>query len=696
MRNLFLTFICFLSTFLNAQEQKSVDFISGTASLSILPKEKQIIGTVTYSFEVLKDVDSIFLDAKNINFTALKLNGKKVKYVNDEKHIIIKKRFKKGKSQTLHLSYVAQPKQTVYFIGWDDATSTNKQVWTQGQGKYTSQWLPSFDDMNEKVVFDLNITFDSDYQVIANGILIDAKKNANDMTTWSYDMEQPMSSYLLAFAIAKYDKKTVTSNSGVPLELYYYHKDSIKFEPTYRYSKEIFDFLEREIGMDYPWQNYKQVPVKDFLYAGMENTTITIFSDGYMIDSIAFVDKNYVNINAHELAHQWFGDLVTEVDGHHHWLQEGFATYYALLAEKELLGDEEFYWKLFDTAETLQNSTVDGKGESLQDPKASSLTFYEKGAWALIMLKNEIGAETFKKGIPKYLEKYKFRNVTIKEFLQEMEAACGKPLDSFETVWLEGKEFPNEAALTYLKKNSSSIATFIKLQHEVGALIAQKEQAALIEKAYDASTSIALKKRIILNYSELFSEDFIKKILASNRLKLRQALLLKTVQIPAGLQPDFESLLEDQSYITVENALYRLFLNFPEQRKKYLDQTKDIIGFSDKNVRLLWLTLALVTEDYNSLKTKDYFDELGSYTNPKYDPKTRETAFQYLFQTFGLTDTNLEDLAKASIHHSWQFKKFARTLFDELLKDEAYKNRIITLLPKLNEKEKLYLTNKLE
>ncbi|MBO0593406.1 M1 family metallopeptidase [Cellulophaga sp. E16_2] len=696
MRYLFLSFICLFSISLSAQEQKSVDFISGTASLSILPKEKKIIGTVTYAFEVLKDVDSIFLDAKNIKFTTINLNGKKVKYVNDEKHIIIKKRFKKGKSQILNLSYETQPKQTVYFIGWEDDTSTNNQVWTQGQGKYTSHWLPSFDDMNEKVVFDLTISFDSAYEVVANGKLIDSKKDKDNTTTWYYDMDKPMSSYLLAFSIANYDKKVVKSATGIPLELYYYSEDEAKVEPTYRYSKEIFDFLEGEIGVDFPWQNYKQLPVKDFLYAGMENTTTTIFSDAYMIDSTAFIDRNYVNINAHELAHQWFGDLVTEVDGHHHWLQEGFATYYALLSEKELFGDEAFFWKLFDTAETLHKSTIDGKGESLKDPKASSLTFYEKGAWALVFLRNEIGAKAFKKGIQNYLEKYKFKNVTIKEFIQEMEMASGTSLVSFERVWLEEKEFSNEAALTYLKENSSSIADFIKLQYAVNALLPQKEQLALIENAYATSNSIAFKKRIILSYSELLSEDLIEEILASNILELRQALLLKTVQIPLGLQANFESLLEDQSYVTVENALYRLFLNFPDNRKAYLDQTKDIVGFSDKNVRLLWLTLALVTEDYNSLKTKEYFDELGSYTNAKYDPKTREIAFQYLFQTFGLTDLNLEDLADASMHHSWQFKKFARALCDELLKDEAYKNRIIALLPKLNEKEKLYLTSKLE
>ncbi|MBA6316359.1 M1 family metallopeptidase [Cellulophaga baltica] len=696
MRHLFISFCLFLSITLSAQEQKSVDFISGDLSITVVPEQKQVNGTVTYTFDILKPVDSIFLDAKNFTFTTVRLNNKKVKYSVDDKHIIIRKKFKKGGAQQLQLSYEVQPTQTVYFIGWEDDANKNKQIWTQGQGKYTSHWLPSFDDMNEKVVFDTEITFDSTYQVIANGNLIHSKKKANNMTTWSYDMVQPMSSYLLAFSIANYGKELVTSADGVPLELYYYPKDQQKVEPTYRYTKEIFDFLVSEIGVPYPWQNYKQVPVKDFLYAGMENTTTTIFSDAYMLDSIAFIDRNYVNINAHELAHQWFGNLVTEADGQHHWLQEGFATYYALLAEKELFGAEYYFWKLFDTAETLTQQSKEGKGESLKNPKASSLTFYEKGAWALVLLKEEVGTESFKKGIQNYLEKYRFKNVKINDFLVEIEQASGQSLSSFDEIWLENTEFPVAVVYDYLKNNSSSISDFISLQESINKVANKKAQLVLIKNAYDKSDSIEFKKRLIFTYAELFSIDFMRKIIASNDLMLRQAISLKITQIPTELQTDFESLLEDQSYSTIENSLYRLFLNFPEQRKKYLDTTKDIIGFSDKNVRLLWLTLALVTEDYNSLKTKDYFDELGSYTQAQYDPKTRETAFQYLFQTFGLTDTNLEDLAEASMHHSWQFKKFARALFDELLKDEAYKDRIIALLPKLNEKEKLYLTSKLK
>ena len=206
--------------------------------------------------------------------------------------------------------------------------------------------------------------------------------------------------------------------------------------------KRIFDFIEKEIGFSYPWQNYKQIPVHDFLYAGMENTSATIFSDSYVIDSTAFVDNNYINVNAHELAHQWFGNLVTEKDGNHHWLHEGFATYYALLAEKEIFGDDYYYWKLYASLLKLKKGADRGEGQSLLDPKASSLVFYQKGAWALHMLKEKIGEKSFKRGIQSYLEKYQFKNVTVSNFLDEMKTASKTDLSIFKKNWLENTKIP--------------------------------------------------------------------------------------------------------------------------------------------------------------------------------------------------------------------------------------------------------------
>ena len=688
-----LSLILFLSVFIsNAQHQDKVNFTRAEVFIEPILLEKRINGSVIYYLDILQHVDSVFLDAKNIKFSRVRLNGKKVKYSNNGKTISIKKSFKKGKTYKIKLEYFCYPKQTVYFLGWDDTIQANEQIWTQGQGKYTSHWLPSFDDMEEKVEFDLKIKTSKYYQVIANGNITGISKATTQNSIRSFDMQKPISSYLLAFAIGKYNKQELVSSSGIAIENYYYPQDSLKVEPTYRYTKRIFDFIEKEIGISYPWQNYKQIPVHDFLYAGMENTSATIFSDSYVIDSVAFVDKNYINVNAHELAHQWFGNLVTEKNGNHHWLHEGFATYYALLAEKEIFGDYYFYWKLYESLLKLNKWANRGEGYSLLDPKASSLVFYQKGAWALHMLKEKIGEKAFKRGIKSYLEKYQFKNVTVANFLDEMKIASNTDLTTFKKKWLENTNIPFTFAKKSLSKASASLNVLFSMEEKIRESQNNDFDFTLY---WNKNNSIYLKKYILKSYYQLLPQEILKQAIVSDTIPIRQTVAIETDSISLSLKKDYENLLNDKSYITIENTLFKLWSLFPQERVKYLDKTKDIIGLPNKNVRLLWLTLSLSTNGYDMPNTQKYFKELSNYTSNEYSWEVRIAAFQYLNQNLGLTDESLRNLINACIHHSWQFKKYARNLMAELFKDADYKMRIIKLTKSLQGSELEYIKTKL-
>jgi aminopeptidase N len=675
---------------LSGQIQNKVDFLHAQVLIEPEPVENRIHGNVTYQFEVIKDVDSVYLDAVNMDFSAVYFDGQNVDFVYDEKKITIKKELKQGELHELSLEYVAKPKQTVYFLGWDDAVWNNEQVWTQGQGKYTSHWLPSFDDMTEKVEFDLEITLEQAYTVIANGKLMRKEPLPNSKGyAWQFDMEKPMSSYLVGFAIGNYKKKTVESASNIPIELYYEPTDVAKVEPTYRYTETIFDFLENEIGIPYPWQNYKQVPVQDFLYAGMENTSCTIFSNQYVVDSTAFVDKNYVNINAHELAHQWFGNLVTETSSEHHWLHEGFATFYAYLSEKDIFGEDYFYWRLLETANALERFSGEDNGEALRNPNAGSLTFYEKGAWALVMLKDRIGEEAFQKGIQNYLNTYAFKNVTIPNFMDEMEKVSNNSLGDFETLWLENTNFPFEEVITFLKEKNSSINTYFELKDKIEGK--PEEVESIVKRAWKKLRSSKLKEHLILDYGAKLSPEFLSSVLESGDLKVRQAVILSQPKISAELRLQMESMLKDDSYTTIEAALYRLWSDFPQNRSKYLNETDKITGFPNKNIRLLWLTLALVTPEYNPDFKASYFDELSGYTSPEHHFETRLLAFEYLKNIGGFTDTTLKNLVEACSHHVWHFKKSAREILNGFLQSEGNTARIRGLYPLLSQEEKQYL-----
>ena len=640
------------------------------------------MGHNKYTFELESPTDSIFLDAVNMNFMKVALNGKEITFSNSGERLVFKAPKELGKHQ-LVVEYATKPKQTVYFMGRRPSLGS-EQVWTQGQGKYTSHWLPSIDDMNDKIEFDLTFLVEHEHEVIANGKLIEKIPRENRIA-WKFDMTQPMSSYLAAFVIGKFDKKVLQSKSSIPIELYYEPKDSLRFEPTYRYTKEIFDFFEEEIGVDYPWQNYKQVPVRDFLYAGMENTTCTIFSNQYVIDSTAFVDKNYVNVNAHEMAHQWFGNLVTEESGEHHWLHEGFATYYAYLAEKHLFGEDHFYWKLYQTAKTLHNLSEDEGGEALTDPNANSLTFYEKGAWALVMLRERVGDKVFRNGIENYLNTYAFKNVTISNFLSEMEKASEQDLEPFREKWLESEEFHWEEVKSFLSTKNTSLKLFFELKNEItGSTVIGEGK---LKRFWEDDTPIPFKRQFIFDYGTQIPDSTLVKLLEKESLEVRQSVALTLPEISNELQYAFESLLDDNSYVTKENVLFKLWQAFPEKQGEYLDKLSGVVGLPNKNVRLLWLTLALITEEYQSENKRAFYNELNAYTNSDFNFEVRQLAFQYLFQIRGLDDKSLENLLQASQHHVWQFKKSSRNLFRELNLTEEGKIRLIEWRTTLSKKQ---------
>ena len=700
-KNLVFLFL-FFSMFLVAQENEIsqleyFDFQKIEASIGIYPKQKTVEGDVVYNFSVLNETDTLFIDGRKMQFNDVLLNEVPVNFFSNEKGLYVVAEFLPSDNNRLQLQYAVSPESGMYFINWEypDLNSSEKQVWTQGQGKYTSTWLPSFDDMEEKVEFDISFKFPSKYELISNGVLLE-QRTVNDSTNlWKFDMTKPMSSYLVAIAAGKYDSKTLTSATGDEIQLFYRPQDSMMVEATYRHTARIFDFLEREIGVPYPWQNYKQVPVLDFLYAGMENTGTTIFSNSLMTDSIGFKDRNYVNVNAHELAHQWFGNLVTEKNGEHHWLHEGFATYYALLAEREIFGDDYYYWKLYETAEKLKELSDSGKGEALLDPGAGSLTFYQKGAWALHILRNKIGDEAFSQGMKNYLELYSFKNVETDNFLSEMEMASGMDLSQFKKDWLQQSAFKANQALQSLKE-SEFVRDYLNTAALRETVLEQKFE--FLEKALRFPVNDYIGQEAVLQLAGQDSEMAIKlykDAFESGNIFVRQAIATSMQKIPASLKTEFESLLDDESYLTKEAALFKLWEQFPSDRKKYLEKTRGVDGFYEKNIRMLWLTLSLVTPDFEPDRTNEYYRELAGYTAPWKPFQVRENAFGYLYQIGAFNNESLKSLIRGTQHHTYSFRNYCRQLLQELLKNEKYRQELTDLSLKMSQDETQYLRSQI-
>ena len=424
-----------------------LDFTKIKVALSFDAPKGIVIGKVNYQFNSLRPtVTSFFLDGIKMQVKEITLNGQTIQYKTDSAGITVipSEPLVWNALYEMTVSYEAKPRVGLYFIGWNDKNNlSRKQIWSQGEQIDNRNWIPMYDERNDKLLTEMSVTFDKDYKVLSNGKLVDKKENADGTLTWNYAMSHPQSPYLIMLGIGKYDIKETHSGSGVPMHLYYYPEWKERVEPIYQHSEEMVDFFEKEIGFKYPWESYSQIPVQDYMFGAMENTTATIYGDFYAVDSRGLVDRNYVAVNAHELAHQWFGDCVTALSDAHQWLQESFATYYNQMFEREVFGEDYFNW----SRRGAQNASID---ESLKNKFAVAHSegggnrVYGKGAFVLNMLKLVVGGrEMYNKAIKHYLEKHAYQNVDTHDLLIAFEETTGMQLDWFWTEWLNRGGEPN-------------------------------------------------------------------------------------------------------------------------------------------------------------------------------------------------------------------------------------------------------------
>lgn len=484
--------------------EQVVDMQKLNLKISFLPEEGKVMGQVSHDFKVLRQqVDSLFLDAIRMEFSEVKLDGKEVKHKNTGRGIWIyfPQALNWDNQHKLSINYTAYPKKGIYFIGWNDETNrSRKQIWTQGQGINNRHWIPMYDEKNDKVISEVEVTFDEKYQVLSNGQKIKEKKVGDGLKTWQYRISHPHAPYLIMLGIGEYAIYQTKSASGVPMNLYYYPEQPEQREPTYRYSVRMFDFFEKEIGVPYPWKTYSQIPVQDFMYGAMENTTATIFGDFYLVDSRAYLDRNYVRVDAHELAHQWFGDMVTARASAHHWLQESFATHYDMMYQKEAFGQDHFDW----VRRNYNNQAIE---ESKNDLKpiahshAGTVRHYPKGAFVLQMLKEVVGREQFNAAIKYYLEKHAYGNVNSQDLLVAFHERLGLSLNWFWEEWIyKGGEPHYEVSF---HQNNKELSLQVKQVQEKNDLVGLFEMPILLE-VHLQSGKVLSQKPTIAQETETF------------------------------------------------------------------------------------------------------------------------------------------------------------------------------------------------
>lgn len=413
--------------------------------------------------------DTLSLDAKgmDINTIAIVKDGKNMplKFTYDSVTVAIQldKQYKNNEAYTIYINYTAKPNELkikgsaaisdakgLYFIN-PDSTEKDKpvQIWTQGETEGSSAWFPTIDKPEQKTTDEISMTVPSKYVTLSNGRLASQKLNGDGTRTDTWKMELPHSPYLFMMAVGNFK---IYHDKWRDKEVNYY------LEPKYApYAKQIFgmtpeliEFYSKTLGIDFPWNKYSQIVVRDYVSGAMENTSATLHGDYVQETPRELLDANYNDGRstiAHELFHQWFGDLVTCESWSNLTVNESFADFSEMLWAEHKYGKDEAdahsymamqNYFLADGAEKknlVRFNYVDK--EDLFD-----VVTYQKGGRILNMLRNYLGYDAFYKGLNIYLKTNAFKNGEAQQLRLALEEASGLDLNWFFNEWYYGAGHP--------------------------------------------------------------------------------------------------------------------------------------------------------------------------------------------------------------------------------------------------------------
>jgi aminopeptidase N len=356
---------------------------------------------------------------------------------------------KEGQALELEIRYRATPRRGLYFIHPDAGYPERPvQVWSQGQDEDNRRWFPCFDHPHEKATSEVIATVPERMFALSNGTLADERHDATKKTrTFHYRHDVPHSSYLVTLVAGEYQ---VVRDRLDETEVLYYVRpgQEAAARRSFQRTPEMMRLFSALTGQRYPYPRYSQITVAEFIFGGMENTSATTITDQTLHDERAALDFSSEPLVAHELAHQWFGDLLTCRDWSQGWLNEGFATYLELVWKEHAHGrDEADYDRLADLEAYLDEDARRYRrpivANTFHEPiDVFDRHLYEKGSCVLHMLRTELGDPRFWKGIRHYVHKHKGGSVETRDLVRAIEEATGYNGDRFFDQWVFRAGFP--------------------------------------------------------------------------------------------------------------------------------------------------------------------------------------------------------------------------------------------------------------
>lgn len=349
------------------------------------------------------------------------------------------------------------------------------QIHTQGEPETNSYWFPCHDFPNDRLTTSLSVDAPAGYRVVSNGALVshdeaepgpgstpeDIRRGPRER--WRWVQSRPHTNYLVTMVVGKFDVVDVNTPAGaiartaastrVPMPVYVPPGRGGDVKRSYGRTAEMADLFARITGEPYPWDKYAQVVVWNFASGGMENTSATTMYDTAVLSEAGAADGDMDGLISHELAHQWFGDLLTCNSWEHLWLNEGFATYFSHLWFEQRDGKDAY---LAGVRGNFDGAIGGDKPDAPFTPAMCSKEYsrprdvfrkaanpYGKGAAILHMLRMRLGDEVFFRGLKEYVDRFKFRTVETSDLRQVLEEVSGESLEQFFAQWCERPGVPD-------------------------------------------------------------------------------------------------------------------------------------------------------------------------------------------------------------------------------------------------------------
>ncbi len=421
------------------------------------------------------------LDAVALDVVGVLVDGEPAEFFSDGAQLDVQlpARSQAGQAYVVQVAYSAEPAEGLYFVErLAPDGSLQRTAHTQGQSIFHRHWLPCLDEPNDMASSEMLITVPAEYHVLSNGRLVlpegseadEPARNADGTRTWHWQQSQPHVSYLLTLVVGRFDIVREDLD-GLPLS--YYAPEGLGHTlATFARTPRMIEFFARTTGVPYPWDKYAQVAVLGYQGGAMENTSATTLHKNVLRSARALRDTDGDPLIAHELAHQWFGDLVTCRDWSHVWLNEGFADYFEALWMAERDGPDALAWAMAGEADWYFYEDAHDYRRALVAPRYARPDdlfdghTYAKGAWVLHMLRGVVGDEAFFGAIADYLQAHAHSPVVSADLQAAFEAVSGQELDWFFRQWLDAGGHPEyRIAQSYRPEQGMLVLQIEQVQH---------------------------------------------------------------------------------------------------------------------------------------------------------------------------------------------------------------------------------------